>query len=336
MKPATLYRVLLALLLLGPATLAHAQDAPRSASTARSAAQAPRTVRLLAIGNSFSTDATHFLDELAAAGGHTLVFGHAFIPGSPLDRHVRHALAHEADPDDPEGRPYTVGGKKVSLKEMLQSNDWEYVTIQQASMKSFNVDNFRPHARHMADYVRKYAPRAHVVLHETWAYRSDNPMFGEGKVTRQGMYDGLHAAYKTIAGEIDAAGIIPVGTAFENALKDPRWAFKAPENVDRAAYSYPDLPPQANSLHVGYKWPAPATQPTTKPAAMDYDGSHASVAGRYLGACTWYEFFCGDVRGNDFAPKGVTPEQAATLQDIAHDTVKAKAPAPKQPTAQVP
>ena len=38
----------------------------------------------------------------------------------------------------------------------------------------------------------------------------------------------------------------------------------------------------------------------------------------------------GDVRGNTFAPSGITPQQAATLQDIAHTTVKAKAPASKQ------
>ena len=62
---------------------------------------------------------------------------------------------------------------------------------------------------------------------------------------------------------------------------------------------------------------------------MVYDGSHASVAGRYLGACTWYDFYYGDVRGNGFLPDGVTPEQAATLRDVAHNTVKARAPGPK-------
>ena len=324
------HRILLILLFIA-APSAHAQEAARSPGGRPVAvAEGRKAVRLLVIGNSFASDATFFLDELAAAGGHTLVLGRAFIPGAPLDRHVRHALAHEEDPNDPDGKPYTMSGEKVSLKEMLQSDDWEYVTIQQASMKSFNVDSYRPHARQLADYVRKYAPRAHLVLHETWAYRSDNPMFGEGKVTRQEMYDGLHAAYRTIAREIDAAGIIPVGTAFENALNDPRWVFRAPANVDRAAFAYPDLPAQENSLHVGYKWPAPSTQAATKPAEMAYDGSHASAAGRYLGACTWYGFFFGDVRGVDFAPEGVTPQQAATLRDVAHGTVKERAPAPRQ------
>jgi hypothetical protein len=337
MKLATASRILLAVL-LASAPVAHGQEAARSSGGARPAAVGHelRAVRLLVIGNSFSADATAFLDDLAAAGGHTLVFGHASIPGCPLDRHVRHALAHEKDPDDREGKPYTAGGKKVSLREMLQSNDWDYVTIQQASIKSFNVDTYRPFAKQLADYVGKYAPRARVVLHETWAYRADNPMFSEGRVTRQEMYDRLHAAYHTIAEEIGAAGVIPVGTAFENALNDPRWVFRAPGNVDRAAFTYPDLPAQANSLHVGYKWPAPSTRPATKPAAMTYDGSHASTLGRYLGACTWYEFFYGDVRGNAFAPDGVTPRQAATLQEVARDTVRARARGPEQPAAPSP
>ncbi len=328
-------RILLALL-LASAPFAHAQEAARSPSGRPAVAEEHKAIRLLAIGNSFSADATAFLDDLAAAGGHTLFFGHVAVPAGTLDGHVRHALAHEKDPADPAGKPYTVKGKKVSLKEILQSDDWEYVTIQQASMKSFNIDTYRPHAQQLTDYVLKYAPRAHVVLHETWAYRADNPMFREGKVTRQEMYDRLHAAYRAIAQEINAPGVIPVGTAFENALKDPRWVFKAPENVDRTAFTYPDLPAQANSLHVGYKWPAPSTQPTTKPAELAYDGSHASALGRYLGACTWYAFFYGDVRGNRFAPDGVTPQQAATLQDIAHNTVNAKAPAPKELAAPSP
>ena len=38
-----------------------------------SASTAPKTVKLLTIGNSFSGNATHYLGDLAKAGGHTLV-----------------------------------------------------------------------------------------------------------------------------------------------------------------------------------------------------------------------------------------------------------------------
>jgi hypothetical protein len=324
MKVSTLSRILFAVI-IASAAFGCAERAARSSSTPAAVAATPKTVKLLAIGNSFSGDATACLRDLVQAGGHTLVFGHASIGGCPLDRHVRHAMAHEKNPEDPEGMPYTAGGKKVSLKQLLLSQEWEYVTIQQASIKSFNIETYRPYAQQLADYVHKYAPNARVVFHETWAYRADQPMFRSGKVTRQQMYDRLHEAYYTIAKEIDAAGVIPVGTAYENALKDSRWVFRVPENVDPSAYSYPDLPPQANSLHVGYRWPAPTTGPSTQPAKLAYDGNHSSPLGRYLGACTWYEFFFGDVRGNRALPNGVTREQAVVLQDIAHNTVQQSA-----------
>jgi hypothetical protein len=328
MKISALSHILFALL-IAIAPFGCAPQASRSSSTqsqaAASAASSPKTVKLLAIGNSFSGDATAYLRDLVKAGDHTLVFGHASIGGCPLDRHVRHAMAHEKDPEDPEGKPYTAGGEKISLKQLLLSQDWEYVTIQQASIKSFNIETYRPYAQQLADYVHQYAPHARVVFHETWAYRADQPMFKSGKVTRQQMYDRLHEAYGTIAEEIDAAGVIPVGTAYENALNDPRWVFKVPENVDPSAFTYPDVPPQANSLHVGYRWPAPTTVPSTQPAKLAYDGNHSSPLGRYLGACTWYEFFFGDVRGNRALPNGVTREQAVVLQDIAHNTVQQSA-----------
>ena len=54
---------------------------------------AKRIVRVLAIGNSFSEDAVeHYLYELAAAQGDSLVIGNAYIPGCPLDRHWDNAL----------------------------------------------------------------------------------------------------------------------------------------------------------------------------------------------------------------------------------------------------
>lgn len=48
-----------------------------------------RTVKILAIGNSFSEDAVEQnLHELAAAG-FTTVIGNMYIPGCPLELHAR-------------------------------------------------------------------------------------------------------------------------------------------------------------------------------------------------------------------------------------------------------
>ena len=59
---------------------------------------------------------------------------------------------------------------------------------------------------------------------------------------------------------------------------------------------------------------------------MAIDGHHANTAGEYLGAAVWFEVFLADkaqtVVGNSFVPPGLSKEQTASLQDIAHKTVR--------------
>lgn len=76
-----------------------------------------KSVKLLAVGNSFSNNALRYFKEIVTAAGHEAIVGHAMIGGCDFDRHVRHAEAFEKDPADPQGRPYA--GKK-SLQELLQ------------------------------------------------------------------------------------------------------------------------------------------------------------------------------------------------------------------------
>ncbi|MGD0112545.1 MAG: DUF4886 domain-containing protein, partial [Armatimonadota bacterium] len=63
-------------------------------------AQPGKTVRLLTVGNSFSENATTYLPELVKAGGNTLIMGHADLAGCSLERHITHAKAAAADPND--------------------------------------------------------------------------------------------------------------------------------------------------------------------------------------------------------------------------------------------
>src|SRR5436190_20814059 len=74
-----------------------------------------KTVRLLTIGNSFSEDATFFLDDLAAADGNLLIQKKAVIGGSSMQQHWDKAQLHEKDPADKAGL-YTSG---KGLKDLL-------------------------------------------------------------------------------------------------------------------------------------------------------------------------------------------------------------------------
>lgn len=276
------------------------------------------SVRVLAIGNSFSRDATAFLPALAEAAGRHWTFGHAMIGGAPLSVHMKGVAAFEANPNDPAGKPYkiTVDGtsRKVSLRELLESQPWYYVTIQQASILSYRPETFEPYADQLVAYIHRYAPQAKLLIHETWAYRTDHPVFKNGFDQPQ-MYHRLHDDYRWLARYENAAGLIPTGTAFQNVREDARWQ-PSILPVDPSTYVYPAYPPQDHDLNVNYTWDLVAGVQKLVP-----DRKHSTVIGRYLGACVWYEFFFGDVRGNAFRPSTMSDADAALIREIAHKTV---------------
>lgn len=278
---------------------------------------AGRTVKVLAVGNSFSANALTYLDRLVAASGNTLVATNAMIGGCDFERHMRHADAYEKDPADPEGHPYP--GRK-SLKELLTQQPWQIVTIQQASPKSFKPETYQPHAERLVQYIRKYAPQAEIVVHQTWAYRDDHPFWGLKDLNPDVMYKGLRAAYDGLAKE-NGFRLIPSGDAMELARRDPAWGRFVPDaTFDPKAAVYPALPQnEKRSLHHGYSWKKDAKTGAFK---LGKDAIHANASGNYLLGCVWFEFLFGEsVVGNPFVPKGVDAADAAILQRIAHRAV---------------
>ena len=277
---------------------------------------AGQTVRVLSIGNSFSRNATRFLDDLAQAGGHNLVHESIVVGGASLELHANKSLTHERDATAKEG--LYANGK--SLIQMLQSDRWDVVTIQQASIKSHDMSTYQPYADSLAELIRQHAPDAQLMIHQTWAYRVDDPRFARTSprpgepATQAEMYQGLRAAYRQIADQLDA-GIIPVGDAFYLADTDGVWGFRVDTAFDSAAAQSPALPDQTHSLHVGWRWRTAGD--STRQLA--YDGHHANTAGEYLGACVWYEVLFGEsVVGNSFVPAGLDRGYAQFLQQTAH------------------
>jgi len=280
-----------------------------------------KTVHLLTVGNSFSHNATHYLGDLARASGDTLVLHEDNVGGASMELHWGKAEAADAHPGDKAG-VYT-GGK--SLKDDLTSGHWDFVTIQQASIKSHDIKTYRPFAKELSDYIKKYAPDTTLLIHETWEYRVDDPRFsakapapGEPK-SQDEMYQGLSSAYSTISKDLGLRRL-PVGDAFHIANHDSKWEYHAPQPpFDSKSAAPGTLPNQTHSLNVGWSW---KKQPdgTTK---LTMDGHHASMAGEYLGACVWYEVMFGkDVEKNPFVPQGLDPEYAKFLRETAHRAVQ--------------
>lgn len=285
---------------------------------ARFAGAEEKTVKVLAVGNSFSRNALHWFSDIVAASGNKTVATNAMIGGCDFERHMRHADAFELNPDNPEGRPYP-GGK--SLKDLLTQEKWDFVTIQQASPKSFKPETFHPHVDRLIAYIKKYAPQAEIVIHQTWAYRDDHPFWGQTNFNTDVMYKGVRAAYDGLAAETGFRKI-PCGDAMEAARRDPAWGKFVPDPAfDPKTAVYPQLPDEKRSLHNSYGWRKNADG-TYK---LTSDLFHANAKGEYLLGCVWFEFFFEQsVTGNSFMPPGVTAEDAAILQLIAHRTVTGK------------
>ena len=89
-----------------------------------------------AIGNSFSQDAVEqYLHELADAEGISTIIGNMFIGGCSLERHVKNARdnapAYAYRKIGTDGKKRERG--KMSLEAVLADEDWDYVSLQQAS-----------------------------------------------------------------------------------------------------------------------------------------------------------------------------------------------------------
>ncbi len=194
-----------------------------------------QAVKVLTVGNSFADDACALLPDLAKAGGKDLFLVRANLGGHSLAQHVGYLQAYEANADDPKGSPYaapaylaTPDKKKINLKAILTSKDWNFVTIQQVSTTSFQEETYEPFAGILIDYIRKNAPTAEILIQQTWAYREDHEMFKDGKLNQQSMYEGLKAAYDKLSQRYGLR-IIPSGDAYQAARKLPRWTFTFPD-----------------------------------------------------------------------------------------------------------
>ncbi len=277
-------------------------------------------VRLLTIGNSFTRNATNYLDELVAAGGQRLTHQTIIVGGSPLQLHAERALAFERDAQNPAG----LYGNGKSLQQELQAGDWDYVSVQQASIKSHDIETYRPYAAQLHDIVQRYAPMAELLVHQTWAYRVDDPRFAKRSddpkepATQADMFQGLTAAYQTMAHELGARRI-PVGDAFYLADTDPEYGYRPDPTFEDATPKHPELPKQNHSLHVGWRWQKTGDSELW---SLKMDGHHANIAGEFLGACVWYEtLFEKSCIGNGFVPPELDKDYAAFLQRTAHRAV---------------
>ena len=247
-----------------------------------------KTVRILAIGNSFSQDAVEqYLHELAEAEGISTIIGNMFIGGCSLERHVKNARdnapAYAYRKIGTDGKKREKG--KMSLEAVLADEDWDYVSLQQASPFSGMYETYEASLPELIEYVKARLPKkTKLMLHQTWAYASTSRHSGfkNYNCNQLTMYQAIADAVKKAAKANKIKIVIPSGTAIQNA----RTSFIG-DHLNR-------------------------------------DGYHLDVKiGRYTAACTWFErIFKHNVVGNPYTPEGLDEARKAVAQKAAHAAVK--------------
>lgn len=255
-----------------------------------------KQVKILAIGNSFSQDATHYLHQIAMAGGINTKVVNLYIGGCSVERHWQNIeqnsklYLYERDGKSTE--------QYVSIKDALTEEDWDYVITQQASHDSGLQETYYPFIINLFNYMREYAPNAELLLHETWAYEIDSThdCFVRYHHNQQEMYEKLSSAYQRAADELGVR-MIPCGDVIQKVrTKEPFIYEKGGMSLCR------------DGFHMHY------------------------IYGRYLLAATWYEvLFNKNITENGYMPETVfapgetaDPNVLNVIKECVHQVVTKK------------
>ncbi len=244
-----------------------------------------KTIKVLAIGNSFSEDAVEqYLYELAAAQGDSLVIGNAFIPGCSIDMHYNNLKNSTMQ----YAYRKIVGGVKVeekgvSLQRIILDEPWDIITLQQASHLSGIADSYK-NLPFLWRSVKLLATNQQVEIwwHMTWAYAKSfkSKRFAAYNSDQRYMYSEILNCVRNEVRKSSITNIIPSGIA-----------------IRLMRYLKGDV--------------------------LTRDGYHLSYdIGRYTAACTWCEKLTGRiVDGNSYWPANISMDDAKLCQQEAHEAI---------------
>jgi len=183
-----------------------------------------RSIKVLAIGNSFSVDAmeNHLYDLLKSADYDQVILGNLYIGGCSLDTHwsniSTNTSAYEFRKNDDNGE--WVKTQNYTALTALQEETWDVITIQQVSSDSGNPDTYG-NLQNIVNWIdaNKTNSDAKILWHMTWAYQQDStheafPDYNSDQMT---MYNAIvNTVRNTVLNTNGIDGVIPSGTAIQN------------------------------------------------------------------------------------------------------------------------
>lgn len=189
------------------------------------------SVKILAIGNSFSDDAmvNYMYGILQAFGVNEIKIANMYIGGCTIQTHYNNAVNDSASytyrkNDSTSAQPgifVNTANKKIS--EALVDEEWDLITLQQASQDSGIIDTYKSdQINYLIDLAVKTTqrPDTKFAWHMTWAYHKNTghsafPKYNSDQMT---MYEAICGCVRqNIVTNNYINFVIPSGTAIQNA-----------------------------------------------------------------------------------------------------------------------
>ena len=279
-------------------------------------------LKVLMLGNSFSLSCMTYLPEVARSCGCELDLASLYDGGCSFEGHWNHFQALTTNRTS---RPYrysrNVCGRAINYDgqdakkcayytnavDVLKSEKWDIVTVQQASWLAGRMETYLPFADKVIAKIRELAPDAEIVVQETWAY-SDHTKGQPGLVSRVDDYRKLRRTYGDFAAARNLR-LIPMGSAVQ--------LFRERLPVVNTETSFGgDLMGQGEfSKDDRGRW-----FPTG-------DCVHLNSDGEYFQALVWTGFlFDADVTKCAFVPAGMPSVRAQSMQRIVREALSGEVP----------
>ena len=251
----------------------------------------PDSVRVVAVGNSFTEDATeHYLYELLSEAGIDAVVGNCYIGGCTLQRHWENESSSDSTLKysnrytkiTSEGKERTYN---LSIKDILEDEPWDYVVFQQGKGLYGIESSHRPYLDSLLNYTASILGDYTSAYQMNWAFpqnSSDTVRFAIYDCDQKKMYEQCRDCALSLQKDPGVDLIIPTGTAIQLGRE------------------------------------------TRLGDTFNRDWGHLSyLSGRYTASCTWFEAITGiDVTKLSYRPEELSEEDAALCRSCAHKAVK--------------
>ena len=243
-----------------------------------------KSLRILAIGNSFSEDAMTYLGEIAANFGlEDFVIAYLYIGGATLETHwttVSNGTSSYRYEKNVDNTWENKGNKSLLIG--LLDEEWDIVTLQQGSGSSGLTDTFQPYLDDLLGYINdNKLTDTTFMWHQTWAYAqsSTHSEFYKYDNDQMTMYNAIMDASKNfISNDSRFRQVIPAGTVIQNM--------------------------RTSSLG----------------DTLNRDGYHLSTLGRYATALMWFKTITGfSIDDITYKPNVVTDEQVIIAKEAVNN-----------------